>query len=168
VKSAAAFALVALVAFVAFIAWIALSACDSAFDDAACELSTGHQEIEVKRDVPVVFALAPKLKVEACALREGEPPKCTTETPEQDVDAEVESSLDVGSATKPAYGKLVRTADGKTRLELKVKLGEGAPSSTTTLVVKVKDETEREIVKAEGPIRWSDESCDRQPDRRSI
>ena len=146
----------------------ALAACDSAFDDAACELSTGHHEIEVKRDVPIEFAVAPRLKVEACALRDGEPPKCTTETPEQDVDAQVEAALDVGARTNPAFGKLVRTSDGKTRLELVVKLSEGAPDSSTTLVVKVLGENDKELVKAEGAIRWSNESCDRQPNRRSI
>ncbi len=137
-----------------------LLGCDSALTDAGCALDTPDHEIEVKRDLAVDFSNAPKLKVEACATREGQSPTCTTAI------ANADGSL--GTPEDAAHGKLVRTADGKTRLELVVHLGEGEPDSTTVLVVKVLDETDKELLKAEGDIHWSDDACNRKPDKRSI
>jgi len=147
---------------------LAVVACDTPFTDAGCALDTPDHEIDVKRDVPIEFAAVPKLKVEACATREGQTPTCTIVRPLDGIDAGGDLPVAIGLSTDAAHGKFLKAADGKTKLELIVHLGEGEADTTTRVVVKVLDEADKELAKAEGDIRWSDASCNRQPDKKSI
>lgn len=137
--------------------------CSSAFDDAACTLDARSHPIEVARDVPFSFADAGKLKVEACATREGQTPTCT-------LVAAVASGerFTLGSSIEAAEGSLTRRDDGDTRLLLTVHIGEGEADTTTLVRVRVLDDADREIAKAEGSVRWSSDSCHPAPSTLAI
>ena len=141
----------------------ALAGCSSPLDDAACTLESRSYPIEVTRDVPFPFAEAGKLKVEACATREGQTPTCTvlpaTASGER---------FAIGSSLDAAEGSLTKREDDGTRLLLTVHLGEGEPETTTVLRVRVLDDADREIVKAEGSVRWSSETCHPTPGASTI
>lgn len=142
---------------------IVVTGCSSAFDDAACTLDARSHPIEVARDVPIAFADAGELKVEACATREGQTPTCT-------VLPAVASGerFALGSALEAAEGTLTKRDDGNTRLLLTVHIGEGSPGTTTLVRVRVLDDADREIAKAEGPVRWSSDSCHPAPSTLAI
>lgn len=144
-------------AALAFVCALAV-ACDDPFEDAACTLEARSYPIAIARDVPFAFADAAKLKVEACATRDGQTPTCAIVVP-----AASGESLTLGSPTEAAVGMLTKAADGSTKLALTVHVGEGAPGSTTIVRVRVLDGSDREITKDEGPVRWSDDSCHPTP-----
>ena len=141
----------------------AVVGCSSPFDDAACTLDVRSYPIDVIRDVPVPFADAGKLTVEACATREGQTPTCTVlpATPSGERYA-------IGSSTDAAEGSLTKSDDDGTKLLLTIHLGEGEPETTTLLRVRVLDDADREVIKAEGSIRWSSESCHPTPSTSTI
>jgi len=154
------------ITFAAMIA-CASTGCSTAFDDAACTLDLRQYPIAVSRDFDFDFANASKLKVEACAIREGQSPTCATVAATEDPSSKDDFTL--GSSTDSVEGKLAKTSDPKkTKLALTVHLGEGAPSSTTTVRVRVLDDADKEITKAEGPVRWSSDDCHPTPDVKSI
>lgn len=144
-------------------ATLATSGCSSVFDDAACTLDARSYPIEVSRDVPFAFAEAAKLVVEACATREGQTPTCTLAPATASGER-----FTLGGSLEAVSGSLTKSDDGNTRLSLTVNVGEGAPSSTTLVTVRVLDDTERELVKAEGPVRWSNDDCHPTPDTTKI
>ncbi|MCW5835047.1 MAG: hypothetical protein KIS78_21785 [Labilithrix sp.] len=141
----------------------AVTGCSSVFDDAACTLDARSYPIEVARDVAFAFDDAAKLTVEACATREGQTPTCTSAaaTPSGE-------RFSLGGSLEAVEGSLTRTDDGGTRLLLTVHVGEGAPGSTTAVRVRVLDDAEREVLKAEGSVRWSDEDCHPTPSTSKI
>ncbi|OJY23121.1 MAG: hypothetical protein BGO98_46960 [Myxococcales bacterium 68-20] len=143
---------------------LAASGCSSVFDDAACTLDERSYPIEVSRDVPFAFADAAKLVVEACATREGQTPTCTL-APAAPAAGD---GFALGGSLEAISGSLTKTDDGNTRLSLTVNVGEGAPSSTTLVTVRVLDDAERELVKAEGPVRWSNDDCHPKPDTTKL
>ncbi len=148
---------------------LAASGCSSVFDDAACTLEARSHPIEVSRDVPFAFAEAAKLGVEACAMREGQTPTCTLVTATATATATAAGErFALGGSLEAVSGSLTKTDDGNTRLSLTVNVGEGAPSSTTLVTVRVLDDAERELVKAEGPVRWSNDDCHPTPDTTRI
>ncbi|MBX3198079.1 MAG: hypothetical protein KF894_08035 [Labilithrix sp.] len=142
---------------------LAGTGCSSVFDDAACTLDARSYPVEVARDVAHAFADAAKLTIEACATREGQTPTCTSAaaTPSGE-------RFSLGGSLEAVEGSLTRTDDGNTRLLLTVHVGEGAPGSTTTLRVRVLDDAEREVLSAEGAVRWSDEDCHPTPSTSKI
>ncbi|MBX3220179.1 MAG: hypothetical protein KF795_06640 [Labilithrix sp.] len=137
---------------------LATAGCSSAFDDAACTLDARSHPIDVSRDVAFPFADAAKLKVEACATRQGQTPTCTVAaaTPSGE-------RFSLGGSLEAVEGSLTKADDGNTKLLLTVHLGEGAPGSTTALRVRVLDDADREVLKAEAPVRWSNEDCHPTP-----
>ena len=137
--------------------------CSTPFDDAACTLDARSHPIAVARDVPFAFTDAGKLKVEACATREGQTPTCTTVAATPSGERFV-----LGSSLEAVEGSLTRRDDGDTRLLLTVHVGEGAPETTTLVRVRVLDDSDRELTKAEGPVRWSDDSCHPTPSTSTI
>lgn len=154
-------------AFVAATVASASGGCSTAFDGAACTLDARQYPIAVARDFDFDFANASKLKVEACAIREGQSPTCATVAATEDPSSKDDFTL--GSSTDSVEGKLAKSSDPKkTKLTLTVHLGEGAPSSTTTVRVRVLDDADKEITKAEGPVRWSSDDCHPTPDVKSI
>jgi len=137
--------------------------CSSPFDDAACTLEARSHAIDVARDVPLPFADAGKLKVEACAVRQGQSPTCTTSVATASGDA-----FTLGGPSEAVSGSLERAADGNTKLLLTVRIGEGQPSTTTELHVRVLDDAGREMARADGAVRWSDDDCHPAPSTTTI
>jgi hypothetical protein len=139
------------------------TSCSSPFDDAACTLELRSYPITIARDVPFAFAETTKLKVEVCATREGQSPTCAVVAPV----AKDANSYTLGSVTDSMEGTL--TKNGNTiKLALTAHVGEGDPSTTTIIRVRVFDDADKDVVKAEGPVRWSDASCHPTPDVTSI
>jgi hypothetical protein len=140
-----------------------LAACSDPFEDAACTLDLRSHPIQVDRVVPIPFTDAAKLKVEACATREGQTPTCATANA-----VASDARFTVGSAPEALEGTLTKADDGNTKLTLIVHVGEGQASTTTIVRVRVLDDADNELAKAEGPVRWSDDSCHPTPDATKI
>ena len=145
-----------------WLAWIgcvaALAACSDPFADAACTLDSISHPIQIDRAVAVPFTDAAKLKVEACATREGQTPTCATSAATSSGER-----FTLGSPQDAIEGSLSKADDGNTLLALTVHVGEGVAGSTTLVTARVLDESDKELVKAEGSVRWSDESCHPKP-----
>ena len=141
----------------------AAEGCSSPFDDAACTLDARSHPIAIARDVPFAFTDAGKLTVEACATREGQTPTCTVVVATPSGERFV-----LGSSAEAVEGSLTRRDDGNTRLLLTVHVGEGAPETTTLVRVRVLDDADRELTKAEGPVRWSSEPCHPTPSTSTV
>ena len=147
----------------ALLACLSTAGCADPFEEAGCTLDARSHPVDVARDVPFPFVDAAKLRVEACATREGQTPTCTESAATKDGER-----LALGGSLEAITGSLTRADDGNTKLLLTIHVGEGQASTTTQLLVRVLDDADREIAKAEGAVRWSDDECHPAPNTSKI
>lgn len=122
----------------------------------SCTSDLRSYYVDVKRDLATPFADVAKLSFEACAGS-----RCET--------AQVVSgTLGTGKLDSIVQGTVTQLADGKTRVEAKIQVNDGATSSPTPVQFRATDSSGARILDASGQVRWEDEECHPKPLDSSI